>query len=147
MLVFEVLGTPLPKGSMKAFVPKGWGRAVVTHDSSKTKPWQQSVEATAREAVCGSPPIDEAVVLYLWFYMPRPKTAKGRRRPETKPDFDKLTRLVSDALTNGGVFTDDSRVVESHTYLYYAGGEGDLAGPEGVPRVSVRVELLRESAT
>jgi Holliday junction resolvase RusA-like endonuclease len=145
-LVFEVIGTPVPKGSMRAFVPKGWARAVITHDSEKTKPWQEAVEATARVAAGGAPPIDEAVVLYLWFFMPRPKSAKNRRRPETKPDFDKLTRLISDALTKAEVYTDDSRVVESHTYLHYAGGEGDPAGPCGPPRVAVRVELLGEVA-
>ncbi len=45
MIEFTVYGVPIPQGSTKAFVPKGWTRPVVTHDSARTKPWRQAMLA------------------------------------------------------------------------------------------------------
>ena len=38
-LTVFVPGTPVPKGSTKAFYIQKLGRAVITNDNAKTKPW------------------------------------------------------------------------------------------------------------
>ena len=62
---FTVHGTPQPQGSAKAFIPKGWKRAIITSDNRSLKPWRQDVSAMASEAMqlagVGGYPIDEAV--------------------------------------------------------------------------------------
>jgi Holliday junction resolvase RusA-like endonuclease len=130
---FFVPGIPAPKGSMKAFMPKGWKRPVLTHDNKRTKPWQQAVQATAHAAMDGRAPFDGAVRLVVEFFLLRPAGHSGTgknagvvrssapRWPETKPDWDKLSRLVGDALT-GIAYHDDARVVEAVVRKFYADG-------------------------
>ncbi len=36
---FTVYGRPVPQGSTRSFIPKGWTRAVITTDNKKLKPW------------------------------------------------------------------------------------------------------------
>lgn len=121
MTEFFAPGLPQPKGSMRGFVVKG--RAILTNASAKTKPWEHVVRFYAEQAglVCSSEP----VWLYLAFYMPRPKTVK-RAWPSVKPDIDKLTRSVMDALT-GVAWVDDSQVVvveAAKMYQHEAPGPG-----------------------
>lgn len=120
-LSFTVPGIPTPAGSHRAFVVNG--RAVVTHDSKKTKPWRQDVVSAAVEALNGQPPLLGPVEVAVEFVMPRPKShwRTGRNAhllreaaptwPAGKPDLDKLLRNLFDALTAAGVFRDDAQVV------------------------------------
>jgi Holliday junction resolvase RusA-like endonuclease len=111
-LMFTVYGTPIPQGSMRAFIPKGWNRPVITAANAKTKPWRQEIanvvmheiEKTGFEMIVG-----EAVFLRAHFYFDRPKSVKADHKI-TKPDYDKLLRSLSDALT-GHVYKDDSQIV------------------------------------
>lgn len=112
---FRVFGVPQPKGSMKAFVPKGWTRPIVTATNASTaRPWAALVTDAARQA-CPSLvfPSGVAVALALTFRLPKPQSAPKRRVtvPSRKPDIDKLARLVLDALT-GIIWQDDAQVVE-----------------------------------
>ena len=50
-LTFDVLGTPVPQGSTRAFVRAG--RAVTTSDNVKTKPWRQDIAWRARQVMDG----------------------------------------------------------------------------------------------
>jgi crossover junction endodeoxyribonuclease RusA len=112
-----VAGIPVPKGSTRAFVVKG--RAVTTNANAKTKPWQQSVEWVVRDEVgrlTGGRilyPKPDAVSLALRFVLPRRNSEPKRITPPhtRKPDLDKLTRSVMDALT-GVAYDDDSQVTE-----------------------------------
>lgn len=111
-----VLGTPVPQGSANAFiVGKVKPHAVVTHDNAETEPWRDSVRAHARREV--GPTIrylrPAAVHVAVEFVMPRRASAPKRSTPPhtRKPDIDKLTRAVLDALT-GVVYEDDSQVTE-----------------------------------
>jgi Holliday junction resolvase RusA-like endonuclease len=61
---------------------------------------------------------DDALIIRLEFFMPRPKTVT-RQYPTVKPDGDKLTRLISDSLVDSGLVPDDSQFVEYHIYLEY----------------------------
>lgn len=111
---------------MRAFLVKG--RPVVTHDSSRVKPWRQDIAASARAAgaqVCGVGP----VVLIVRFWMPRPKSRRTRDLlPDRRPDLDKLVRSILDALT-GIAWTDDGQVVEILASKRYA-TETDPPGAE-----------------
>ncbi len=111
---FTVYGTPRPQGSTRAFIPKGWNRAVITSDNKKLKPWRQEVTDTLFvESGCipysGSG--NEAIVMSLDFFFKRPKSApKSRAYPTVKPDVDKLIRAIFDAGT-GVLYGDDAQLV------------------------------------
>ncbi len=109
-----VPGRPVPQGSTKAFVVNG--RARVTADNPATKPWRADIQAHVRAHVGPViPHPDGPVTLGLRFLMPRRAAEPKRVTPAhtRKPDLDKLTRAVLDALT-GLVYTDDSQVVGFH---------------------------------
>jgi crossover junction endodeoxyribonuclease RusA len=104
-------GRPVPQGSTKAFVVKG--HAVVTSDNPATKPWRSEVAAIVRESV--GPAIaypTGAVALRMMFLMPRRAAEPKRVTPAhtRKPDLDKLTRAVFDAVS-GILVTDDAQFV------------------------------------
>ncbi len=113
-LDFWVAGIPQPQGSARAFIPKGWARAVITTDNKSLKPWRQEVAIMARVEMAAkeSVIIDNAPVsVACEFRFVRPKSLNRRVvHKTTKPDIDKLLRGILDALT-GIVFHDDSQVV------------------------------------
>lgn len=113
-----VEGVPVPQGSKNAFVVgKEKPRAVVV--DVKQKPLQ---EWRARIAAAVSGHRFDAHVpvrVDLGFYLPRGKTVK-RALPTTKPDVDKLTRAVFDALTDALVVVDDSQIVTGTQIKRYA---------------------------
>ena len=107
-LRFVVPGVAAKKGSTRAFIPKGWKRAVITNADPKAKAWQQLVSEHASQALAKSnlqPFADGPVLLDIWFYLPRPqkflipKYAGVDVPHTTAPDVDKLARLVIDSLT------------------------------------------------
>lgn len=113
---FTVYGIPAPAGSKRAYVVKG--RAVVTDDSKRSRPWKSDVTAAAADAMGGRPLLRGPLSLYVQFVVPRPKGHFGARglrpsaptRPAVKPDATKLLRAVEDAC-NGVVWRDDSQIV------------------------------------
>ncbi len=130
MITIDVLGTPAPKGSVRAFYKAGMKRAVIVKDNSaKQKSWDSAIREAAAEAIgeVTEPPfVDRALVVTIAFRMSRPGGhwgVKGLKPsapafPRGKPDIDKLARTTLDALT-GIAFDDDSRIarlVLSKTY-------------------------------
>ena len=108
VVTFRARGVPQPQGSMRAFVPKGWRRAVITSDNPKLGDWRRLVAAAAP----GRVPFDGAVRVTLHFDLPRPRSLPRRVVDHVKrPDLDKMARGCLDALT-GVLFRDDSQVVE-----------------------------------
>jgi len=107
---FIVYGTPKPQGSTRAFIPKGWKRAVITTDNVQLKPWRQQISL---EAIALQQPLREGPIrMGLRFFFKRPKSApKSRIHPTVKPDTDKLIRAILDALT-GILYRDDAQVVQ-----------------------------------
>lgn len=123
-----VEGTPIPQGSKTGYVRAG--RAVLVDASKRLKSWRSTVRAAAEEAIhCTDwEALDEPAGARLVFVLPRPKRPRFSR-PAVKPDLDKLTRAVFDALTDAGVWADDSRVVSMRVDKVYAGeGMGDAPG-------------------
>ena len=45
-IAFTVYGEAQPKGSARAFIPRGWKRAVVTSDNPKLKSWEHTIRQT-----------------------------------------------------------------------------------------------------
>lgn len=133
---FTVYGLPAPQGSSRAFIPKGWTRAVITTDNTKLKPWRQEIASTAKAAMDDAflLPLkrDVAVQVNIVFYFPRPKSLKKAvTQKTTKPDLDKLIRAAWDAMT-GIVFEDDAQVCRGWMEKAF----------DGVPRVEIEVIKL-----
>lgn len=146
----EVLGTPAPKGSSRAFVNKNTGRAVVAPSGSaankaKLKSWNVAVREAARDAHAKDNLAERVAVSFadvaldvaIVFRMRRPanhfRTGKhaGELKPTaphfhtSKPDADKLLRSTLDGLT-GTIWDDDSRIAKLAVEKVYAdpGHEG-----------------------
>jgi len=132
LIAFQVHGLPIPQGSTRAFVVNG--RPVITSTAKGLAAWRRLVADVAQGY---APPKiwDGPVGIELHFGLPKPKSAPKRRRvwPDKRPDLDKLTRAVLDALTYV-VFSDDSQVVELHASKDY-----------GPPGVVVEVRKILES--
>lgn len=137
MLDFFAEGAPVPQGSKNAYV-RG-GRAVLVDANARLKPWRAAVRSAAEAAIEGAgwETLDEPCRVYLGFTLSRPKRSRWGV-PAVKPDLDKLTRAVFDALTDAGVWRDDSRVVSMEVTKKYEDDEG------AVPGVWVEVRGLSE---
>lgn len=140
---FQVLGTPAPKGSARAFFNKKTGRAFVAPGGAKTteqklKSWDVAVRGELLTQLGQrAEPVFVARPLHveLHFRMARPQghwhPTKGGLKPSapthpaTKPDIDKITRATLDSMT-GLAFDDDSRIVSLVVSKEYAdpGREG-----------------------
>jgi Holliday junction resolvase RusA-like endonuclease len=113
---FDVVGDPIPQGSMRAFARRGGGRPMVTADNARTRPWKDAVTWAASEARRFT--ATEPVAVELTFTLRRPKGHSGKRgllpsAPTyhgTKPDIDKLVRAVLDSLVEAQVLQDDALV-------------------------------------
>lgn len=115
---FRVIGIAQPKGSTRAFTPKGWTRPIITSDNPKVKGWQQLVAEQAQGVAAKL--FTGAVALTVTFYLLRPKSLAKRVQEHTKkPDLDKLVRSTKDAL-KGVLYQDDSQVVYIAARKVYA---------------------------
>lgn len=125
-LVLYVEGSPVPQGSFRHV---GGGRIVAANP--KLNAWRQTIadqitKQTAIRLIEGSIRVD------LVFTLKRPKSVPTslRSRPTVKPDIDKLTRAVLDAISlpkYAQIITDDSQVTDLHVAKRYADET-----PEGV---------------
>lgn len=125
MIVLEVLGTPAPKGSMRAVTRKSDGRAVLVPSGSPKNArelyaWTKAIRTRVAEQLgtIGEPLFAHAAIaVHLLFRLARPKAHYGARgllpsAPRhhiVKPDIDKLMRSTLDALT-GELIDDDARI-------------------------------------
>ena len=110
-LRFDVPGVPRPQGSKRHV-----GNGVMVESCKELKGWRQAVTETAIAAGAGR--WDGPVRVELVFRFDRPKGHWGKRgllpsapaEKVTKPDLDKLSRGVLDALWP--CWGDDAQVVE-----------------------------------
>lgn len=144
MIAFDVAGMPAPKGSMRAIV-RG-RRAILVPGGSDANQralaaWKQAIQEITRSAlgVTDGAPLYVArpLEVHMHFRLPRPKGHYGTGRKAgcllpgaphhhiQKPDGDKLSRSVLDALT-GLLYDDDARVVSAPPYKAWChpGSEG-----------------------
>lgn len=142
MISFTVTGNPAPQGSKKFVGTTKTGRGLMVESSKKVKPWRMDVKAAAeaaREAYAGIAPLDGPLVVTMVFTLPKPASAPKRRTtwPDKKPDLSKLARSTEDAISDAGLWADDSRVVEYERLAKVFPGEDPDALP--VPGVLVRI--------
>lgn len=124
-MTITVYGIPAPQGSKRHI-----GRGVMIESSKKVKPWREAVKWAAIESMDKSALEfgGAAVHVRVDFYLPKPKSAKKTALPTKKPDLDKLIRSTMDALTDAGVWCDDSQVLSVWARKHYA--EARAAGAE-----------------
>lgn len=132
-IMFQVHGLPAPQGSTRAFVVKG--KPIITSTAKGLSAWRRLVADVAQD-FAPEQPWQGPVGIDLHFGLPKPKSAPKTRRvwPDKRPDLDKLTRAVLDALTYV-VFADDSQVVEIRATKDY-----------GAPGVAVEVHRIMDPA-
>jgi Holliday junction resolvase RusA-like endonuclease len=111
MLKFRVYGVPAPQGSKNARVGKD-GRAHMYEQSAKTlKPWREEISDAGAKAMDGCDVFDGPLFANITFFMKRPAKPKFPDYPAVRPDVDKMTRGVLDALKMAHVIEDDARIV------------------------------------
>ncbi len=116
-----VPGVPIAQGSKNAY--RRGDRIVLVESAKRLPAWRYKVSTAAKGA--GLPLLEsEAVKVTLLFCMPHPKRPI-KRFPTTKPDLDKLTRAILDALT-GIAYKDDSQVCQIDAQKVYTFGEAGV---------------------
>lgn len=131
-IAFDVIGVAEPKGSMRAFIPKGWKRPIVTSTNKNLKSWESTVRERLQDVIRDTPQatrdaiFDAPIAVTLVFHLPRPKSSPRARYSTKKPDLDKLVRGSLDAM-NSVLFRDDAQVVAISTEKRYANGAAKLS--------------------
>lgn len=105
-----VPGRPAPQGSKKYFGPRR-----VVEMSKYVAGWREDVREVLRKDWGVTPPLLGPIDLRLDFVLPRPLSTPKRKTPwaTKRPDWDKLSRAVCDAITSAGVYKDDSQIVRA----------------------------------
>jgi Holliday junction resolvase RusA-like endonuclease len=121
---FIVEGVPKAQPRPRAFVNRATGRASV-YDAGTAEHWKSQIAEAAREHLPDKP-LDCPVAIDIKFAMPRPKRLMRKKDPggamphTSKPDMDNLAKAVMDALTQLGMWLDDSQVYEQRASKRYA---------------------------
>ena len=118
-MIITVRGIPAPQGSKRHV---GGGRMI--EQSKAVGPWREAVRGETQRAMHRLAPIEGPVTVFIYFYLPRPKTLPQKiTLPAKRPDIDKLARAVLDGLTEGGAWLDDGQVVRLMLQKNFAGFE------------------------
>lgn len=137
MIDFTIDGLPVAKGRPRV-TRNG------TYTPAKTKNYEKLVQLYFNNQYKGDP-LEGPLRLTIDFYMYIPKnTSKKRRKlknnkailPTKKPDFDNLTKSITDAL-NKLAYKDDNQIVEAHICKYYSDD----------PRAVVKIETIKGEMT
>lgn len=138
---FEVPGEPVAKERPRTNMATG-----VVYTPAKTKNYEETVKWYYRMAAHGARfPDNEPLSMLVVAYRPIPKSASakkkslmraGAERPITKPDWDNVGKIVSDAL-NGIAYRDDSQIVDARVVKRYSDN----------PMVKVSVWLTNDTDT
>jgi len=115
---FTTFIEPQPQGSMKAFIPKGWNRAIITSDNKDLKSYRQEV---SKAAIAQRQELNFYEVMFVKhapvvatfkFYFAKPESVSRKRNAHVvRPDLSKLIRATEDALT-GIIYADDAQIVD-----------------------------------
>lgn len=112
MLIFEISGIPVPQ-KQTLFVRKTGIAYNPSKKDAEAIQWQ--IRPTAPDQ-----PLLGAIEMHLYFGLPIPKSTSSVKRrqmingillPKTRPDFDNLAYLVTNAL-KGLVYRDDGQVTD-----------------------------------
>jgi Holliday junction resolvase RusA-like endonuclease len=112
---FTVPGIPRPQGSKRIGRAGRTGRPIIVDDNPKPlRDWRTRIVEHARQAAAGEildGPV--AVIARFTFTLPASRIQKRSAPPRhvaVRPDLDKCTRAVLDALVDAGVLRDDAQV-------------------------------------
>lgn len=122
-LKFQVSGIPKAQPRVKAFRR---GNHAGVYDPGTADGWKLLVREEARKAWDGKQFMGP-VKVEIEFLMPRPKAHCNKNGLKigaplyhtSKPDLDNLLKAVFDALTNLGVWQDDSQIATVLAEKYY----------------------------
>ena len=126
MIIFEILGNPVPQGRPR-FVRMG--KFTKAYDPKESQVWKDNIRAQAIAFINQNhpdwKPLDGALVLNCQFHLSRPASISEKKRPFpiVKPDLDNLLKAVKDAL-KGILWHDDSQVVKIEAEKEYNGRPG-----------------------
>lgn len=152
-IAIRVHGLPIPQGSK---VANHFGHGVRDANATKLTPWRQHVTTTAIDAVRYHDHLPLTGPLKVWvrftFTRPASHYRTGRNAHLLKDsapafpghscgDVDKLQRAIFDALTDAGVWGDDTQVVDVRARKMWA-GEDELALDQA--GVDIIIEPLTE---
>jgi Holliday junction resolvase RusA-like endonuclease len=95
-----------------------------TYNPNTAKEWKETIQTYFM--LHRQPQIEGPVNLSVSFFLPKPKRLVGvdRSIPHvSKPDADNLLKAVMDAMTDAGIWRDDSLVFSISVDKWYARGE------------------------
>ena len=126
-ITFKVYGNPISKGSARPFMVKGKGgapdRAIIVQAKDRNlRDWEGLIRTAAQQHAgsnffaAGSP-----VAVKFWFYFTRPKSKKAQAPMVSRPDWDKVSRAVCDALQDV-LFKDDCQITTAQVGKRYTNG-------------------------
>lgn len=140
VITVTAYGTPVPQGSISSL---GKGRPAVHSNAKRLKPWRKAIRQATADVMLGHDQLDGPLRVDLLFAFDRPaahwrtgaNAHRLRDRAPVRPsnrgsgDVDKLSRAVLDALTDAGLYGDDSQVVDLRALKRWAGDEESLRQP------------------
>lgn len=105
----------VPQGSKSAFMNKKTGRITLVESSKNLKPWRTAatlaLQSKATELGWAKVMRPNPVSVEICFGI-QPPQKQVREYPTTKPDIDKQTRTILDAITQAeNIWEDDSQVI------------------------------------
>ena len=128
-ITFYASGLPKGQPRPRAFARNmGGGKfAARVYDSGTAEGWKAQVAVAAKPHL-PNVPLSTPLAVSLAFQMPRPKGHSGKHGLKEsapkhftgKPDCDNLSKAVLDALTQVGMWTDDSIICRLHVWKDYA---------------------------
>jgi Holliday junction resolvase RusA-like endonuclease len=125
-LAFDVPGRPVPQGSKGAYFNRRTGRTNIVETTRGLRAWRDVVTATAmhhaKQAGWRTPDRHVGLFVVLGFVLPSPVRMRGDGAT-TRPDLDKLTRAVFDAMTDAHIWHDDAQVTACIATKRYAAGD------------------------
>lgn len=132
---FFVPGRPAPQGSKRHV-----GRGIMVESSKALGPWRERVALAAHNASQDMFPKGDGLGVHIMFVMPRPSGTPKRSTPPAvkRPDIDKLSRAVLDAVTDV-IIHDDSAVVDLQAVKR-------LAEIDETPGAHIKISLAHPTA-
>lgn len=124
-----VKGHPIAQPRPRAMIRGG---KVHVYNKDTSKAWKESIMIGFRKY--SNLEIDSPVRVVIGYYFKRPKSLLRKKDlfdpfPHTKkPDLDNLDKAVLDALTELGVWKDDSLVYSLHSAKYYTSKDNTNIG-------------------
>ena len=138
-LRFVVKGYPSPQAGVRP-VPTARGVRMISTGGQKLEGWRNQVTAAALKAATEARVrFQGPVKVTTAFFYRTPKVRAGERKiapygwKQTRPDGDKLTRAVWDALTVSGIIEDDARIVAWEGWKIEGWWEGLVCDIEQAP--------------